>query len=67
MADEVSPRETPFIGHRQGDPPSQLALDDLLMDDTPSTEEYDPLDDPDNLNIDDLDPDTLGDGNPEDF
>jgi len=67
MSDEVSPRETPFIGHRQGDPPPQLALDDLLMDDDPEREEYDPLDGPGNLNIDDLDPDMLDDGMPEDF
>lgn len=67
MSEELSPRETPFIGHRQGDPPPQLALDDLLMDDSPEAEGFDPLDDPGNLNIDDLDPDTLGEGLPEDF
>jgi hypothetical protein len=67
MSDEISPRETPFIGHRQGDPPPQLALDDLLMDDSPEAEEFDPLDDPGKLNIDDLDPDMLGEGMPEDF
>ena len=66
MSDEVSPRETPFIGHRQGDPPPQLALD-LLMDDAPEIEEADPLDDPDNLRIDDLDPDMLDEELPEDF
>jgi hypothetical protein len=66
MTDEVSPRETPFIGHRQGDPPPQLALDDLLMNEPPEPEEIDPLDDPGNLNIDDLDPDMLGNGMPED-
>jgi len=66
MSDEVSPRETPFIGHRQGDPPPQLALD-LLMDDAPEIEEADPLDDPDNLRIDDLDPDMLDEEVPEDF
>ena len=68
MSDELSPRETPFIGSRQGDPPPQLALDDLLMDDSPQqAEELDPLDGPDNLRIDDLDPDMLDDGMPEDF
>ena len=67
MSDEISPRDTPFIGHRQGDPPPQLALEDLFGDDTPEPEDYDPLDDPDNLNIDDLDPDMLDDGMPEDF
>jgi hypothetical protein len=67
MSDEVSPRDTPFIGHRQGDPPPQLALDSLMMDEDPEPEEFDPLDDPDNLNIDDLDPDMLDDRTPEDF
>ena len=67
MSDELSPRDTPFIGHRQGDPPPQLALDDLLSEDGPEPEDLEPLDDPDNLNIDDLDPDMLGDGMPEDF
>ena len=67
MSDEISPRETPFIGHRQGDPPPQLALDDLLMNDSPEADYFDPLDGPDNLNIDDLDPDTLDGGMPEDF
>lgn len=67
MSDEISPRETPFIGHRQGDPPSQLVVDELLGEDTPEPEEFDPLDDPGNLNIDDLDPDMLDEGMPEDF
>ena len=66
MADEVSPRETPFIGSRQGEPPPQLALD-LLMDEDPETEEADPLDNSENLRIDDLDPDMLDEGMPEDF
>jgi len=66
MEDEISPRHTPFIGHRQGDPPPQLAMD-LLMDDPPELEDTDPLDDPDNLRIDDLDPDMLDSGMPEDF
>jgi hypothetical protein len=66
MSDEVSPRETPFIGHRQGEPPSQLALDQLIND-VPDLDERDPLDDPDNLRIDDLDPDMLEDGMPEDI
>ena len=66
MSDEVSPRDTPFIGQRQGEPPSQLALDQL-MNDVPEMDQSDPLDDPDNLRIDDLDPDMLQDGMPEDF
>ena len=39
----------------------------LLMDDAPEIEEADPLDDPDNLRIDDLDPDMFDEGMPEDF
>ena len=72
MEDEISPRQTPFIGHCQGDPPPQLALD-LLMDDASESEDADPsgdpdpLDDTDNLRIDDLDPDMLDAGMPEDF
>jgi hypothetical protein len=66
MSDEVSPRDTPFIGKRQGEPPSQLALDQL-MNDVPDMDDRDPLDDPDNLRIEDLDPDTLEDGMPEDY
>jgi hypothetical protein len=66
MSDEVSPRDTPFIGHRQGEPPTQLALDQLIND-VPDFDGRDPLDDPDNLRIDDLDPDMLEDGMPEDM
>ena len=66
MEDEISPRQTPFIGHRKGDPPPQLALD-LLMDEPPALEDVDPMDDPDNLRIDDLDPDMFDAGMPEDF
>jgi hypothetical protein len=66
MEDEISPRKTPFIGHCKGDPPPQLALD-LLMDDPPEPEDPDPMDDPDNLRIDDLDPDIFDAGMPEDF
>jgi hypothetical protein len=66
MEDEISPHQTPFIGHRKGDPPPQLALD-LLMDDPPEPEDPDPMDDPDNLRIDDLDPDMFDAGMPEDY
>ena len=66
QADEVSPRETPFIGHREGDPPPQMALD-LLMDDAPEMEDRDPMDNPDNLRIDDLDPDMFDSGFSEDY
>jgi hypothetical protein len=65
-ADEISPRETPFVGQSQGDPPPQLVLD-LAMDDDVSFEDPDPLDDPENLRIDDLDLDTLDSGIPEDY
>ncbi len=66
MSDELSRRETPFIAHGNEDPPPQLTVD-LLMDDDPEPEEYDPLEDPDNLRIDDLDPDMFDSGMPEDF
>ena len=65
-ADELSPRPTPFIGHREGDPPPQMALD-LLMDDAPDIEVNDPMDNPDNLRIDDLDPDMLDSGMSDDY
>ena len=66
-SDEISPRETPFIGHSKGDPPPQLVLD-LMMDEDPDPlYDTDPLDDPDNLRIDDLDPDMLDAGMTEDF
>jgi len=55
MEDQISPRQTPF-----------MALDQL-MDEPPELEDADPLDDPDNLNIDDLDPDMFDAGIPEDF
>jgi hypothetical protein len=66
MSDELSPRPTPFIGHREGDPPQQLALN-KLMDEPQEFEPTDPMDDPDNLRIDDLDPDMFDDGMPEDY
>ena len=66
MSDQDSPRPTPFIGHREGDPPQQLALD-KLMDEAQELEEPDPMDDPENLRIDDLDPDMFDSGMPEDF
>jgi hypothetical protein len=66
MEDEISPRQTPFIGHRKGDPPPQLSLDQLT-DESPEPEDSDPMDDSDNLRIDDLDPDMFDAGMPEDF
>ena len=72
MEDQVSPRETPFIAHGEEDPPPQLALDKLMdespeFDESSPGEDADPLDDPDNLRIDDLDPDMFDSGMPEDF
>jgi len=66
MSDQNSPRLTPFIGDRNEDPPQQLALDKLI-DESQEFEESDPMDDPDNLRIDDLDPDMFDAGMPEDF
>jgi len=71
MSDEISPRATPFIANGKEDPPAQLALD-LLMDESgefenSSSTEDDPMDDPNNLRIDDLDPDMFNEGMPEDF
>jgi hypothetical protein len=65
-ANEISPRETPFLGHSKGDPPPQLALD-LMMDNEPDFEEHDPMDDPNTMRLDDLDPDTFDSGMDEDF
>lgn len=65
-SEETSPRETPFIGGRKGDPPPQLALDSLVEDEGSSGDEFqfpEDLDDPDDsdqISLDDIDPDTLG-------
>jgi len=71
-ADQSSSRDTPFIAEAKGDPPKQLALDLLMDDDDSGNADFDPYDIPDepgrdNLNIDDLDPDMFGSGNPEDY
>jgi hypothetical protein len=69
-SDEVSPKKTPFIAQSVGDPPTQLALDELLGDQADASdiksfdEEYNSKED--DLRIDDLDPDLFGSGNPED-
>jgi len=64
--DQRSPKETPFIGQGAGDPPPQLALD-LLMDESEANPEKDQEDDPpDDLRLDDLDPDMFNTGMPED-
>lgn len=70
-SDQRSSKKTPFIAQAKGDPPQQLALDQL-MNDEPGEPDVDPYDDPDDLGgddlrIDDLDPDMFGSGNPEDY
>jgi hypothetical protein len=65
-SDETSIRKTPFIGHGEGDPPPQLTLD-LLMDDSSEFEDFDPMNDPENLRLDDLDLDMLDSEMDEDF
>jgi len=80
MTDQISPRETPFIGDAIGEPPQQLSLDQLLDDskddgDYPGDEDElygwdDPgLDDhgPDDLGLDGLDPDLFDEDIPEDY
>jgi len=64
-SDEISSKNTPFIGHSEGEAPAQLALDRLLDE-----EEDDKLfegDDQEDLRLDDLDLDTLNGGMPEDY
>lgn len=66
--DQTSPRETPFIGHAQGAPPPQVALDQLLDEDhNPDADDSRNFDPDDDLRLDDLDEDLLDDGIPEDF
>jgi hypothetical protein len=67
MSDETSPRETPFIGHSKGDPPAQLALDLLSEEADPLLGEGEPDLDQDNIRLEDLDPDQLESGFPDDF
>ena len=68
MSDQTSTKDTPFVAKAGGDPPAQLAFD-LIADDTdPSGEGLDPEDeDPQNLRLDDLDPDMFEDGMPENY
>jgi hypothetical protein len=68
-SDQTSPKETPFIGDARGEPPSQLALDQLMGEEGDSSnysEQDDDLFDGDDLRLDDLDPDLLDEGFPED-
>jgi hypothetical protein len=64
-SNQSSPRDTPFIAAEKGDAPPQLALDLLADDSIP--EEEDLSGNPDDLRLEDLDPDKLDSGNPEDF
>lgn len=60
-SEETSSRDTPFIGHSKGIPPTQLALDRLMNeeeDDSLFGEDLDP---------DDFDPDMLDEGMPDDY
>ncbi len=65
--DQISPKATPFIAKSSGDPPPQLALDQLMdeslldMDDSESENEGE------DLRLDDLDPDMFGSEMPEDY
>jgi len=65
ISDQVSPRLTPFIKKRQGDPPPQLALD-LLMGEPEEFEDTGAMDDPDPLDTDFLDLDEMDEEMPED-
>lgn len=70
-SDQESPRKTPFIAQSVGDPPQQLALDQLLNDladgaDSDITNDGQNFRE-DDLRIDDLDPDLFDSGNPEDY
>lgn len=67
-SDQSSPRETPFIGHAQGDPPAQLSLEQLMDEESEVDLGDDPGGDPNNdIRLDDLDEDLLDDGIPDDF
>jgi len=65
-SEETSSRNTPFVAQSKGEAPPQLTLDRLLSEE----EEDMPFDDegnPEDLNLDDIDPDMLDGGMPEDF
>lgn len=65
-SEEISSKNTPFIGHSKGEAPPQLALD-LLLDEEADDNLFDAEDDPEDLRLDDLDLDMLEEGMPEDF
>ena len=66
-SDETSSRDTPFIAHSRGEAPPQLALDRLLDDEQDLLLDEDGNGDKEDLNLDDLDPDMLDEGMPEDY
>jgi hypothetical protein len=80
ISDQVSPRETPFVGHASGDPPRQLSFDQLL-DDSKDDDLFQGEDDefygwddlgpdelgPDGLGPDDMDPDFFDEELPEEY
>jgi len=65
-SDEISSKNTPFIGHSEGEAPPQLALDRLL-DEEADDNLFDGDEDPEDLRLDDLDLDILDEGMPEDY
>jgi hypothetical protein len=64
--DQSSPKETPFIAQGAGDPPPQLALDQLVDDAETKPEFEQDRNEQDDIRLDDLDPDMFNTGMPED-
>ncbi len=76
ISDQISPKNTPFIGAAKGDPPPQISLD-LLMEDAGLEDSSDFDDEMDDLRLDNLgledmgleemDPDFFDEEMPEDY
>jgi len=71
-SDQTSPKETPFVGHAEGEPPPQTALDQLLdMSGEPGEWKDEDLFGEDDLRLEDLDldldQDQFDEDNPDDF
>jgi len=66
-SEDSTEKKTPFIGHSEGDPPPQLALDLLLDEFDETLDEFDPERMQDNISLDDLDPDNFEADFPDDF
>lgn len=66
-SEESTTKKTPFIGYSEGEPPPQLALDKLMDGLGQPFDEFDPDQEPGNINLDDLDPDLLEGYLPDDF